>query len=107
MRQSITLLQLQALQACMFLSVLTRPPRIDMPPETGGAMTMVLPFRQKVIVKRVDKMEDEYLEEDRYAQEVSFFEEREDPKTDKDTEENQAWIKRQKGHKACREELII
>ena len=57
--------------------------------------------------KNFPTLEDEYLEEDRYAQEVNFFEEREDPKTDKDTEENQAWIKRQKGHKACREELIL
>ena len=54
MRQSTTLLQFQALQTCMFLSVLTQPLTIEMSlNETGGAMTMALPFRQKAMVKIV------------------------------------------------------
>ena len=54
MRKSTTLIQLQTLH------VITQPPRIEIPPhETGGPMTMALPFRQKVMVKRdVDIQED-------------------------------------------------
>ena len=53
---SATLLQLQTLQTWLFLSVLTQPLRIEMSPnETVGTMTMVLPFRQKAMVKTLLK----------------------------------------------------
>ena len=42
-------------------------------------------------------MEDEYFEEDGYAQEETFSEDQEDLKTDNDTEEEQAWPTKAKG----------
>ena len=52
MRQSITLLQLQTI-ADLFVPVCSHPTyqKLDAHYETGGLMTIALPFRQKAMVK--------------------------------------------------------
>ena len=51
MNKSTTLLYLQTLQSCLFLSVLTQPLKFEISQwEKGGSMSMTLPFRQKAVI---------------------------------------------------------